>query len=351
MMKTVRFLGNAKVDVIEVADPRPSPGDVVLKVRVSALCGSEMSAYRQASEPDGRQSNEGRYNSGHELVGEIVDHNGNSHLKSGHRVAINIITGCGICNQCRSGDRRFCAQQGYVKNGHAEYIAVPAYTCMPLPDHIDYETGVLLGGDTLGVGARGLRQVPVRPRDRALVVGAGPVGLGFVTLLAHMGVETIVSEPSEYRRAIVEKMGAATIDPTKGETFDQLMAVSGGRRMDLTIDASGRRDGVVFALEAVKPLGQMIFAGAGREAQINPWSHFLAKEVSARGVWYFTDQDYYVLLDLYEKGLRVDHLITHRFALPQAGTAYGMFAAGTTGKVVLHANGNPGADVLEETRA
>jgi 2-desacetyl-2-hydroxyethyl bacteriochlorophyllide A dehydrogenase len=339
-MLTARLMGNSLVEKAIVADPTPAPGEVIIKVMTSALCGSEMGAYRTTLTGNGRP--EPRYdNMGHELVGEVVDANGQSLLPAGSRVAVNIITGCGVCNQCRSGDRRFCKDQWYVFNGHSEYLNVPAYTCMPLPDQIDYETGVLIGGDTLGVGARALRFATIRPKDRVLVVGAGPVGLGFVALLAHMGLETVVSEPSAYRRDMVRKMGATAIDPLAGEAKDQLMAATNGHRIDLAIDASGRSDGVVFALESLRPFGQMIFAGAGHQAAINPWSHFLEREVSARGVWYFTDADYFVLLDLYEKGLRVDHLITHRFALSDANAAYADFDQGVTGKVLLQAHGRP----------
>lgn len=343
-MKTVRFLGNSSVDVIDVPDPEPGPGEVVVKVMTSALCGSEMRNYRAPRDPvAATQRNSTILNNGHELVGELVDANGQSELTRGSRFAINIITGCGECDQCRSGDRRFCKKQGYVMGGHAQYISVPAYTLMPLPDDVDYETGVLLGGDTLGVASRALAHIPLRPRDRVLVAGAGPVGLGFVTLLQHFGLETIVSEPSAYRRKLVEAMGAKTIDPSTGNPLDQLMALTGGQRVDVGIDASGRGDGVVLALESIRPLGQMIFAGAGREATINPWAHFLEKEISARGVWYFTDEDYYRLLGLYRKGLDPKSLITHRFAIDDAATAYRDFAQAVTGKVVLHANGNPGA--------
>lgn len=342
-MKTVRFLGNSKVDVIEVPDPEPGPGEVVVKVMTSALCGSEMRNYRAPRDPDeATRSNSTILNNGHELVGELVDANGQSGLKKGSRFAINIITGCGECDQCRSGDRRFCKKQGYVMGGHAQYISVPANTLMPLPDDLDYETGVLIGGDTLGVASRALAHVPLRPRDRVLVVGAGPVGLGFVSMLHYFGLETIVSEPSAFRRTLVEAFGAKTIDPSAGHPHEQLMAVTNGQRVDLGIDASGRGDGVVLALESIRPLGQMIFAGAGREANINPWEHFLEKEISARGVWYFTDEDYYRLLGLYRKGLDPKKLITHRFAIDDANTAYDEFAHALTGKVVLHANGNPG---------
>ena len=93
---------------------------------------------------------------------------------------------------------------------------------------------------------------------------------------------------------------------------------------------------------ATRDEGTFIFAGAGRSATINPWSQFLEKEVVAYGVWYFVDRDYYGLLDLYRQGLDVSGLITHRFSLDDAPTAYDLFARGETGKVIFTPNGVTG---------
>jgi threonine dehydrogenase-like Zn-dependent dehydrogenase len=266
--------------------------------------------------------------------------NGGTRVRVGDRVAINVITGCGTCLECLSGDRRFClVKQGYVMNGHAQYVAVPEATCLPLPDEMGFDLVVLIGGDTLGVASRALAMIPLRPRETVLVAGAGPVGLGFVALLAFLGIDTIVSEPSPYRRALVEKMGARTIDPTLDGIIEQLLGLNGGKRVDVAVDASGKSEGVNLSLEATRPRGRMIFAGAGRQASINPWRHFLEKEITAYGVWYFTDTDYFRLLGFCQQGLDVEHLITHRFDIAAAPTAYQVMASGQCGKAVLHANG------------
>jgi threonine dehydrogenase-like Zn-dependent dehydrogenase len=331
-VKRVTFAGSSRIAVEEIAAPEPQPGEVLVKVGASAICGSEMKRYRH---PDAWAGN-----AGHEMVGEVVENRHGAGPRVGDRVAINIITGCGQCPTCRKGDRRFCANQGYLFNGHAEYVAVPAVNCMPMPDDLPFDEGVLIGGDTLGVGFHALAKVGLRPRDTVAVVGCGPVGLGFLRLLSHYGVRAIAAEISPYRRELARRAGAeSVVDPSAGDGLEALREATGGRGVDIGIDASGSDAGVNLALDATRDEGTFIFAGAGHQATINPWAQFLEKEVTAYGVWYFVDRDYYGLLDLYRQGLTVRDLITHRFSLDDAATAYDLFARGETGKVIFEPNG------------
>jgi threonine dehydrogenase-like Zn-dependent dehydrogenase len=331
-MKALTFAGNSRVEVQDLPAPVLQPGQVLVRIAASAICGSEMKSYRHAEPFAG--------NPGHEMVGVVAETRGGNGPAVGDRVAINIITGCGHCPTCRNGDRRFCAEQGYIFNGHAEYVAAPVVNCMPMPDDLPFDDGVLIGGDTLGVAYHALSRIGLRPRDTAAVVGCGPVGLGFVRLLSFYGVRVIAAEVSPYRRALAQRAGAdCVIDPGAGDGLAAIREATGGRGVDVGIDASGSDAGVNLALDATRIQGTFIFAGAGRHATINPWSQFLEKEVVAHGVWYFVDRDYDGLLDLYRQGLQVADLITHRFALDDAPAAYDLFARGETGKVVFLANG------------
>jgi threonine dehydrogenase-like Zn-dependent dehydrogenase len=337
-MLAVQFLGNSKVEVKDMPTPSLKPGEVLLKIEASAICGSEMGAFR--SPPPEHTNNITIFNPGHELAGTIAETNDAGTVKVGDRVAINIITGCGKCTTCRQGDRRFCNQQGYVMNAHAEYIAVPAYTCMGLPDDLPFDLGVLIGGDTLGVAYHALSKVTIKPRATALVVGAGPVGSGFVAMLSYLGVRTILVEMSPYRRELMKQYGLETVDPTTTDALTAIKELTNGKGADVSIDASGKDAGVNLALDAVSKKGTMVFAGAGREATINPWKHFLEKEMTAYGVWYFVDNDYYGLLESYRNGLNVKPLLTHHFHLKDAQQAYDLFAGAQAGKVVFVPTGS-----------
>lgn len=331
-MRRVVFTGNSTIDIDDVPTPEPGPGEVLVKVGASAICGSEMKRYRGPEAMSG--------NPGHEIVGEVVETRASTAPHVGDRVALNIITGCGACAACLGGDRRFCADQGYIFNSHADYVVAPAQNCMPLPDDLPFDEGVLIGGDTLGVAFHALTKVGLRPRDQVAVVGCGPVGLGFVRLLNFYGVHTIAVEVSPYRRELARQLGADTVvDPTTQNGVSAVRDATGGRGVDIGIDASGSDAGVNLALDLTRDEGTFIFAGAGHQATINPWRQFLEKELTAYGVWYFVDRDYHGLLNLYRQGLSVSELITHRFPLHDAAAAYALFASGETGKVLFTPNG------------
>ncbi len=337
-MQTVWFRGNSQVELKEIARPAPKTGEVLLQIGASAICGSEMRDYRRSDSIPVITDWIGRecYNPGHELTGVVVENPDGRGPRIGERVAINIITGCGHCTTCRRGDRRFCRQQGYVKGAHTEFIVVPAYTCMPLPEDIPFDLGVLLGGDTLGVAYHAFSKVHLAPRDKVVVIGAGPVGLGFLALLTYLGLETILVEPSAYRRNLALDYGIPhVIDPSATPVQEHIRDLTEGIGADVVIDASGKDEGVNLGLNATRPEGTFIFAGAGREAKINPWSHFLEKEITAYGVWYFVDADYYGILDAYRKGLNVEKMLTHRFGLGAVAEAYQLMAQANTGKAVF----------------
>jgi threonine dehydrogenase-like Zn-dependent dehydrogenase len=328
---TVTFAGNSRIEVKEVPIPEPKPDEVLLKVGASAICGSEMKRFR-APEPLAS-------NPGHEIVGTVVDNRGGRGPRAGDRVAVNVITGCGRCTACLSGDRRFCPEQGYVTGGHSEYVTVPAVCCMPLPDDLPFAEGVLIGGDTLGVAYHAVSKVKIAPRDAVAVIGCGPVGLGFVALLRFLGIRTLAIEVRPYRRDLARRIGAeAVIDPTERDGLGAIEDWTDGKGVDVAIDATGTEAGAKLGLDATRKQGRFVFAGGGEQVTVNPWKHFGEKEATAYGVWYFVDRDYAELLDLYRQGLAVDNLITHRIGLEDAPTAYDLFARGETGKVVFRPN-------------
>ena len=99
-MKSLLFVWNSKIEVIEMPEPKPTPDQVLIKIRVSALCGSEMGAFYSPNASVG--------NSGHEFAGEVADPNGNCEFEQGDRVGAHVIVGCGTCAHCRTGNEIFC---------------------------------------------------------------------------------------------------------------------------------------------------------------------------------------------------------------------------------------------------
>ncbi len=328
-MKAVFYAGHGRIDVREVPTPEPQPGQVLVRIRTSAICGSEMHSYR------GEHPGQGI--AGHEGVGEIAAvRDASCGLAVGQRVAIQVLSGCGECEYCAAGDPEHCRQSRFHGGTHAEYMAVPAACCRPLPDDVPFDQGVLLGGDGIGTPYHALRRLNVSAADTAGVFGCGPVGLGAITVLHFLGVRTIAVEMLPYRRELALRLGASiALDPAEGDPVARIRELTAGRGVEVALDCSGVPATTTLALESASIYGRMAFIGEKPEATIHPSPQFIRKELTAIGSWYFTAPDYYRILELHRRGLQVADLITHRFPLDEADEAFRVFASGQSGKVLL----------------
>ncbi len=321
--------GGSRVEVREFADPEPRTGEALVRLAVSAICGSEMHAYRSPKGSNGQCV-------GHEMVGEVIETNQTRHVKVGDRVALQIMTGCGRCYYCLRGDYEHCPEMGYLHGGHAELIAAPEMCCLPLPDGVNYERGVLLGGDTIGTTYRTLKRLGVSAFHSAAVLGCGPIGLGMLALLRFIGTRAIAADVSAYRRALAKKLGAAlVIDPSSDDPVKAIRDFTDGAGADVALDCSPSQATLTAALECVGKFGRVGLVGEKGDSVIHPSNHFIRKEITVLGSWYYNPSDYWEILDLHRRGLQVDDLATHQFPLSEADEAFATFASGESGKVLI----------------
>jgi len=323
------FAGNGKVEVREFPDPDPKPGEALVRIAVSAICGSELHSYHS---PDGSNGEL----LGHEMVGDVIAVNQTCHVKKGDRVALQIMTGCGHCYYCSRGDFEHCKDMDYLIGGHAELIAAPEMCCLPLPEDVNWERGVLLGGDTIGTTYRTLHRLGVNAFDTVAVLGCGPIGLGMLALLRFIGARAIAVDISPYRRKLAQKLGASrVIDPEAEDPVASISDLTDGAGADVALDCSPTQGTITAALNCVRKFGRVGFVGEKGEAVIHPSNQFIRKEIEAVGSWYYNPSDYFEIMQLYRRGLHVDDLITHRFPMTKADEAFATFASGESGKVLI----------------
>jgi threonine dehydrogenase-like Zn-dependent dehydrogenase len=329
MMLGAVFAGDSKVEVREFPDPSPQPGEAVVRMAISALCGSELHSYRS---PNGSRGTI----PGHEMAGEVVAVNGTRHISAGDRVVLQIMVGCGHCPYCSRGDFEHCKDMDYLIGGHAELIAAPEMCCLPLPDDVNWERGVLLGGDTIGTTYRTLHRLRVSAFDTVAVLGCGPIGLGMLAVLRYLGARAIAVDVSPYRRELAQRLGAwRVLDPADGDPAKAILDLTGGAGVDVALDCSPAQATLTAALNSVRKFGRVGFVGEKGESVIHPSDHFIRKEIEAVGSWYYNASDYSEILELYRRGLDVDDLVTHRFPLTEADEAFATFASAQSGKVLL----------------
>lgn len=333
-MKALRYYGQRRCGIEEVPVPVIEEGEVLVEVAISALCGSERSDYEQGCD----------FVSGHEFTGIVKETNKCERLKCGDRITVNVLKGCGRCYYCRTGQPQFCRLLNICQGGHAEYAAVPESCCILLPGDMDFEMGVLLGGDTLGVAYRAVNKIQRDFGKVTLVLGAGPIGLGVISLLKYYGYCVIVIETNALRRDYAKKYAGAdevfsveaTSDTETGGAGQRISELTNGLGADMVFECSGSPEAQCRALEYVKPCGTVVFCGENYKGlYINPSNHIIHKEITLTGAFYFTANDFYGLCELYKRGFNPKDAVTHVWDLSEAEEACAMFFSGRTGKVLL----------------
>jgi threonine dehydrogenase-like Zn-dependent dehydrogenase len=327
-MRGVRFLGNGKVEIADLPDPKVEEGDVLVKVKASAICGSELGAYRGPDAMDG--------NPGHEVMGVVADPNGSNRFREGDRVGVAAIQGCGNCFWCLQGKSDFCKGAEGLGNAHSEFIASKEIWLHPLADDIDDATGVLLAGDGLGVPYGASARAGVVPGDVNCVFGVGPVGLGMTLLQTFIGACVIAIDINHHRLDLATQMGAwKVINPLHAvDLRSVLLDLTNGLGPNKCFECSGSQEMLDVALDTTTPEGTVVVIGHGKQ-EINPQRLIFRKNMRLMGNWVCHFSDFNGMVTMVRNGLQATRVITNRFPLEEAGEAYRRFSEGLEGKVLL----------------
>lgn len=318
-MRAARFPGEGRVEIVDAAEPRPGPGEVTVRVVACALCGSDLRPWRRGWP----------VTPGHEVAGRIDDP---GHPRHGDRVVVYIPVFCGRCKECEVGRTHLCRESrdlvGWQRpGGYAERLAVPERCLLPVPDDIPDRLAPLLL-DTIGTTAHGIRLAKrVVEGGRALVLGAGPIGLGAIVVIARMGFGPIdVVEPSAYRAAFAACLGATATGPEAAATG----------RYRLVVEATGKDAARQVALEAVGSEGAIVQLGESDAWAVTETQSIRRKDFFLLRSFYFPIGDYEANLEL----LRADRdsyerLVDDAADLDDFGTLFAAFARGEKLKPLL----------------
>jgi len=327
-MRGLKFLGNSEVKIADLPDLKPGEGDVLVKVKASAICGSEMGSYRSPNPING--------NAGHEVMGVVADPNGSKRFREGDRVGVSPIQGCGSCFWCLQGKPDFCERVGVISNAHSEFVVSKEVWLHPLSDDIDDATGVLLAGDGLGVPYGASARAGVVAGDVTCVFGVGPVGLGVTLVQTFLGARVIAVDINPHRLQLATQMGAwKTINSAETENLgDVLLDLTNGLGPNKCFECAGKQETLDIALDVTIPEGSVMVIGHGRQ-QIDPQRLIFRKNMRLMGNWVCHFSDFSGMVTMLHNGLQAIRLVTNRFPLEQADEAYRRFSEGLEGKVLL----------------
>ena len=344
-MKGLVFGGERTVEYVEVEDPTPGLGEVVLEMKASGICGSDLHMYRG---PKGMRllgaTATGPIVAGHEPCGVVVAVGPGVTARQaeiGDRVMVHHYWGCGTCSHCRTGWAQMCDQQQPTvygigaHGGHAKYLKVPAGTLVALPESLSFAAGAAISCGT-GTSYAALRRLEVTGGDTVAVFGQGPVGLAATQLAAAMGARVIAIDPSAERRAFAETLGASElVDPAAGDPVAAIQALTHGKGLDAALEASGAGAARAAAVKAVRPWGKVAFVGVGGEPTVEVGA-IMRRQVTVFGSWTFSNVGQGECARfIADRDIAADRIFTDRWRLEQGAEAYRKVDAQQGGKGVF----------------
>lgn len=338
MMRGVVFLGDRKLTLNEFPDPSPGPDDVIVGIRASGMCGSDLHAYRVSGNPVAPVI------AGHEPAGEVVAC-GRSVAGSigwvGQRVMIHHYHGCATCRHCQTGWSQLCknvSPEIYGVNAHgshAQWLRVPADTLVPLDEALSFPAGAAISCGT-GTAWGALCRMQLAPDDTLAVFGQGPVGLSATMLAAAQGAHVLALDREPERLARAREFGAHdVIDVREGGVVERIRDATGGQGAPKVLETSGSSIAIADALECVDTWGIVCFVGLGSEVRFDV-RRMLPTQITILTSWSMSKAGLRECADfIVQRKLNIDRLFTESWRLEDAAEAYQQFDRQVSGKGVF----------------
>jgi L-iditol 2-dehydrogenase len=289
-VKALVFRGPGEMPLEDRPDPVPGPGEAVVAIRASGICGSDVHGFSGAT---GRR----RIGvvMGHEAAGDVLAVGpGVTAATVGDRVVLRSILACGHCERCRHGQPNICEnRQGmgmHLDGAYAERILVPEALLVPLPDTLSYDDGALV--EPLAVAMHAVNITPFELMDFVVIIGAGAIGL--LTLLAarQRGAGSIiVTDRDPHRLGVARMLGAdQAIDVGQTDPIAAIAAATGGRGADAVFEAVGIAATVAQSVAAARPGGHVTWIGNSAPDVELPMQQLVTRELTVRGAYGFVDE-------------------------------------------------------------
>lgn len=311
-MRAAVFKGPGRpLEVETLPDPVPLEGEVVIKVGMCGICGSDL----HMTDGHGAIQMPAGHILGHEFSGEIVEvGKGVTGFKVGDLITSMPTTGCGKCPACLVGEPKWCPERVSMQGGYGQYLRTKATSASRLGPNLSLEDGALI--EPLAVGLHGVERARQNVGDKVLVIGAGPVGLAAIYWARRLGAGKIVATASSTRRAdMAMAMGAnAFIGPSDNLVEDVKEALGGAP--DIVYECVGIPGMIARSCDHVKPTGKVVVLGFCTDPdQWNPVVP-LFKEVDVIFAILYKLADFRVAIDTLDAGsVEPRMMITDRISL------------------------------------
>jgi threonine dehydrogenase-like Zn-dependent dehydrogenase len=321
-MKALSLMDAGNAGITEVAEPKVQSGELLLKVEMVGLCGTDLNSFR------GRNPLVTYPRIlGHEIAATVLE--GNSKILTGTHVTVSPYTSCGVCPSCRRGRENACRNNqtfGVQRDGAiTELLAIPAVkvypSSLPMKD--------LCLVEPLTVGFHAVARGRVTKDDVVAVFGCGGIGLGAIAGAAFRGAQTIAIDLDDTKLATAKLAGATdTIHSGREDVRERLREITRGDGPDLTIEAIGLPETFRMAVEEVAYTGRVVYIGYAKEPVAYETKLFVQKELDVMGSRNALPADFLAVMAMLDAGkFPVDQAVTAIVSLDEAPSILAQWSA------------------------
>jgi threonine dehydrogenase-like Zn-dependent dehydrogenase len=336
--------GDSTTQLREYEVRQPGHGEVLLRIKASTICGSDIRCIYHEHLGKGPEGYQGVI-AGHEPCGQIVSAGpGCRQFKTGDRVIVYHISGCGLCYDCRRGYMISCTHPtlrrayGWQRDGAmAGYMIAEEKDLILLPDQLSYADGAQVACG-FGTVYEGLEKIGISGNDTVLITGLGPVGLAAAALCQKLGANKIIGiDALAERNQIAKDLKLCDEVLIAGpDNESQIRELTGGRGVERAVECSAHHSARSTAIRALRKWGRMVMIGEGGRMELNPSPDMIHDQKTLYGSWVTSTWKMMELVEqLVRWNLHPSALVTHRFPLEKVGEAYALMASGKCGKVAV----------------
>src|SRR6266516_908709 len=344
MQAVVKAEAAPGADIREVKVPGFGRTDVLVKVKVASICGTDLHIYEWDRWAQGRIHPP--LIPGHEFCGEVVAYGDEvTSVKEGDFVSAEMHVACGKCLQCRTGEAHICQNVKIIgvdaDGAFAEYVAIPESNIWKLDPAIPLEYASIL--DPLGNAVHSVLAGEIAAKTVA-ITGCGPIGLFSIAVAKAVGATSVVAiEVTEHRASIAREMKADfVLNPAQEDVNAIVMEKTGGLGVDVVLEMAGHPDSIRTAFDIVRRGGRISLLGlTSKPVSLNFSEDIIFKGITVQGIngrkMYQTWYQMTALLKA--KKLELHPAITHRIAMKDFSSAMERLKTGEASKILVYPNG------------
>jgi threonine 3-dehydrogenase len=329
-------------DIQQVPIPSIKPDEVLVRVKVASICGSDVHIYKWNEWAAGRVKPP--IIVGHEVFGEIVERGEMvENQEVGDLVSLESHVVCNNCFYCRTGHGNLCTNTSIIgvdrDGGFTEFISIPAQNAWKIPDGLSWEVASLL--ENFGNAVHVAFAFSLGGK-RVLVTGCGPVGIMTITVARAIGAQSIyATDISKYRLQLARNMGAdLALHANEDDVVEQIMEATYGEGIDVLLEMSGAPPAIEQGFSLLRPGGEVAILGLTGKNEIKfAWDkNIIFKSANVVGIlgrrlW----DTWYQMTRLLESGsVDLTPIVTHKYKLDEYDKAIETMASGNSGKIVFY---------------